>query len=172
MKWKHKKQTKSILLTTIENIKIEKKTALIYIYNNPKLYRSKTHKIKTPKLHIRDFSRYQNCITWAQADGLVAPESLDLLFAKLSLRRSRCSFNRSARSFWYSTASALAFATLFFFSAILARFLCKVNGVTSLWILGALLHFFPGKRNRYKYYPLIRNKLKLRNYLVDLNKKV
>lgn len=31
-------------------------------------------------------------------------ESLDLLFAKLSLRRSRCSFNLVARSLWYSAA--------------------------------------------------------------------
>ncbi|OMO90799.1 hypothetical protein CCACVL1_07285 [Corchorus capsularis] len=45
-------------------------------------------------------------------------ESLDLLLATLSVL---------ARSFWYSAASALAFATLFFFYAILARFLCKVK---------------------------------------------
>ena len=79
-------------------------------------------------------------------DGLEAPESLDLLFAKLSLRRSRCSFNLVARSFWYSAASALAFAILFFFSEILARFLWSVNGVTSLCIFGALLTFFPANQ--------------------------
>lgn len=77
----------------------------------------------------------------------MAAESLDLFLAKLSLRRSRCSFNLEASSFWYSAASDLAFVTLFFFSAILARFLCKVKGVTSLWILGALLQFLPANNN-------------------------
>jgi hypothetical protein len=70
--------------------------------------------------------------TYAAIDGLDAAESLDLFLAKLSLRRSLCSFNLEARSFWYSAASDLALAILFFLSAILARFLCKVNGVTNL----------------------------------------
>jgi hypothetical protein len=65
-------------------------------------------------------------------DGLEAMESLDLFLAKLSLRRSLCSFNLVARSFWYSAASDLALAILFFLSEILARFLCKVKGVTNL----------------------------------------
>lgn len=93
---------------------------------------------------------YQTGTSWqmimqdyAAIDGLDAAESLDLLLAKLSLRRSRCSFNRLASSFWYSAASALAFAILFFLSAILALFLCNVKGVTNLWILGALLAFLP-----------------------------
>lgn len=90
---------------------------------------------------------------YAATDGLEAAESLDLLFAKLSLRRSRCSFNRLASSFWYSAASDLAFAILFFFSAILARFLWSVNGVTSLCIFGALLTFFPAKPPRRIHYP-------------------
>ena len=64
--------------------------------------------------------------------ALVALEILDLLLAKLSLRRSLCSFNLDARSFWYSAASDFAFAILFFLSAILARFLWRVRGVTSL----------------------------------------
>lgn len=74
---------------------------------------------------------------------LVALESLDLLLAKLSLRRSLCSFNLEARSFWYSAASDFALAILFFLSAILALFLWRVRGVTRRWILGALLTFFP-----------------------------
>ena len=77
------------------------------------------------------------------AAALAALESLDLLLAKLSLRRSLCSFNLEARSFWYSAASDLALAILFFLSAILARFRWSVRGVTSLCILGALLTFFP-----------------------------
>jgi len=64
-------------------------------------------------------------------------------FARLSLLCSRCSLIRSARSFWYSAASVLAFATLCFLIATLWRFLCKVRGVTNLWILGALLLFLP-----------------------------
>ncbi|OMO60640.1 hypothetical protein CCACVL1_23992 [Corchorus capsularis] len=54
---------------------------------------------------------------------LEAAEILDLFLVKLSLL---------ARSFWNSAASALAFATLFFFYAILACFFYKVKGVTSL----------------------------------------
>lgn len=77
------------------------------------------------------------------AEGLEAPERRDLFLAKLSLRRSRCSFNLAASSFWYSAASDLALAIRCFFCAILARFLCRVSGVTNLWIFGALLHFFP-----------------------------
>ena len=77
-------------------------------------------------------------------------ESLDLFLAKLSLRRSLCSFNLVARSFWYSAASDLALAILFFLSEILARFLCKVKGVTNLWILGALLTFFPATNRNHK----------------------
>ena len=69
---------------------------------------------------------------YAATACLEAVESLDLLFARLSLRRSLCSFNLEARSFWYSAASDFAFAILFFFSAILARFLWSVKGVTSL----------------------------------------
>lgn len=76
-------------------------------------------------------------------DGLDAAESRDLFFAKLSLRLSLCSFNLDARSFWYSAASDFAFAILFFLSAILALFLCNVNGVTNLCIFGALLTSFP-----------------------------
>jgi hypothetical protein len=64
-------------------------------------------------------------------------------FAKLSLRCSRCSLIRRAKSFWYSAASVLALTTLCFLIATLRRFLCKVKGVTSLWILGALLLFLP-----------------------------
>lgn len=83
----------------------------------------------------------------AAAEGFEAAERRDLFLARLSLLRSRCSFKRVASSFWYSAASDLALAILFFFSAILARFLCNVKGVTSLWILGALLHFFPEHDN-------------------------
>ena len=85
---------------------------------------------------------------YAATDGLEAIDSLDLFFAKLSLRRSRCSFNRVASSFWYSAASDLAFAILFFLSEILARFLWRVNGVTSLCIFGALLTFFPANQKK------------------------
>jgi hypothetical protein len=85
---------------------------------------------------------------YAATDGLEAIESLDLFFAKLSLRRSRCSFNRVASSFWYSAASDMAFAILFFLSEILARFLWRVNGVTSLCIFGALLTFFPADQKK------------------------
>ena len=73
-------------------------------------------------------------------------------FARLSLLCSRCSLIRSARSFWYSAASVLAFATLCFLIATLWRFLCKVRGVTNLWILGALLLFLPEKREKQRKY--------------------
>lgn len=65
-------------------------------------------------------------------DGLEAAESFDLLLAKLSLLRSLCSLSLEASNFWYSAASDLALAILFFFSAIRLLFLCKVRGVTSL----------------------------------------
>ena len=82
---------------------------------------------------------------WAYAVtvGLEALEILDLRLAKLSLRRSLCSFNLEASSFWYSAASDFALEILFFLSAILARFLWRVKGVTKRWIFGALLTFFP-----------------------------
>ena len=82
---------------------------------------------------------------YAAIDGLDPVERWDatLFLAKLSLLRSCCSFNLEASSFWYSAASDFALTIRFFFSAILWRFLCKVNGVTSLWIFGALLCFLP-----------------------------
>lgn len=93
----------------------------------------------------------------AATDGLEAAERRDLFFAKLSLLRSRCSFNRVASSFWYSAASDLALAILFFFSAIRARFLCNVRGVTNLCILGALLHFFPANNEQCLLYAILFN---------------
>ena len=82
-----------------------------------------------------------------QTEPLDATESLEARFlAKLSLLCSRCSFNRDTRSFWYSAASCFAFTARFFFSATLRRFLWRVMGVTNLWILGALLRFFPKQK--------------------------
>lgn len=80
----------------------------------------------------------------AATDGSeAAAERRDLVFAKLSPWHSLCSLNQVASGLWYSAESALAFAIVFFLSAILARFLCRVNGVTSLGIFGALLTFLP-----------------------------
>lgn len=73
---------------------------------------------------------WKTCL-YAATDGFEAADSLDLLLAKLSLLRSLCSLSLEASSFWYSAASDLALAILFFFSEILERFLCNVNGVTS-----------------------------------------
>src|SRR4051812_35798947 len=67
----------------------------------------------------------------------------------LSLRRSLCSFSLCASSFWYSAASDFFLAILFFLSAILARFLWRVKGVTRRWILGALLTVLPGNNKQY-----------------------
>ncbi len=81
---------------------------------------------------------------YAETSAFEATEARDArFFAKLSLRCSRCSLRRNASSFWYSAASFLALTILFFLIAILRRFLCRVTGVTSRWILGALLLFFP-----------------------------
>ncbi|CAA6658858.1 unnamed protein product [Spirodela intermedia] len=60
-------------------------------------------------------------------EGLEAAERRDLFLARLSLLLSLCSFSLAASSFWYSAASDLALAILFFLSAILARFLCSVR---------------------------------------------
>ncbi len=105
---------------------------------------------------------------YAETSAFEATEARDArFFAKLSLRCSRCSLRRNASSFWYSAASFLALTILFFLIAILRRFLCRVTGVTSRWILGALLLFFPAitenPTHAYKQYFNRRQTCKLAN---------
>ena len=83
---------------------------------------------------------------WLDSDlevEALSEDSLRLL-AICSWRFSLASFILLAKSLAYSAASSLFFLVRCFFRAIRRRLCCRTRGVTSRWILGALvLGFLP-----------------------------